>query len=84
MGQTAFATQWAEQGLLADLTDLIGDYPNLMANISQEQYGDTKFLGDDRIFGIPRPNSYDKAGFVINKKWLDALGLEVPKLSMSL
>ena len=78
-GADSFATQWAEQGLLADLTDLIGDYPNLMANISQEQYGDTKFLGDDRIFGIPRPNSYDKAGFVINKKWLDALGLEVPE-----
>lgn len=78
-GADSFATQWAEQGLLADVTDLVGDYPNLMANISQEQFGDTQFLDDGRIYGIPRPNSYDKAGFVINKKWLDALGLEVPE-----
>ena len=56
-GADSFATQWAEQGLLADVTDLVGDYPNLMANISQEQFGDTKFLDDGRIYGIPRPNS---------------------------
>lgn len=78
-GADTFATQWAEQGLLADVTDKLQNYPNLMANISQEQFGDTKLLGDDRIYGVPRPNSYDKGGFVINKKWLDALGLEVPE-----
>lgn len=78
-GADVFATQWAEEGLLADVTDKIQNYPNLMSNISEEQYGDTKLLGDGRIYGIPRPNSYDKAGFMINKKWLDKLGLEVPE-----
>lgn len=78
-GADVFATQWAEEGLLLDVTDLIGNYPNLSSNISAEQYGDTKLLGDDRIYGIPRPNSYDKHGFLINKKWLDAVGMEAPK-----
>ena len=78
-GADTYATQWAEEGLLADVTDLIKDYTNLSTNISKEQYGDTKLLGDDRIFGVPRPNSYDKAGFLINKKWLKAVGMDAPR-----
>jgi ABC-type glycerol-3-phosphate transport system substrate-binding protein len=78
-GADIFATQWAEEGLLLDLTDRIAQYPNLAANISKEQYGDCVFLPDGKIYGIPRPNSYDKFGFVINKKWLDNLGLKPPR-----
>ena len=78
-GADIFATQWAQQGLLLDVTDLIQKYPNLQANISKEQYGDCVFLPDGRIYGIPRPNSYDEWGYVINKKWLDKLGLQPPK-----
>lgn len=77
-GADAYATQWAEEGLLADVTDLIKDYPNLSTNISEEQYGDCKFLPDGRIYGVPRPNSYDQWGFMINKKWLDAVGMKAP------
>jgi putative aldouronate transport system substrate-binding protein len=78
-GADIFATQWAQEKLILDLTDRIAAYPNLKANISAEQYGDCVFLPDGRIYGIPRPNSYDKWGFVINKKWLDKLGLEPPR-----
>jgi ABC-type glycerol-3-phosphate transport system substrate-binding protein len=78
-GADIFATQWAEEGLLLDLTGRIAAYPNLQANITQEQYGDCVFLPDGKIYGVPRPNSYDKFGFVINKKWLDALGLKAPR-----
>ncbi len=77
-GADIFATQWAEEGLLMDVTDKLAEYPNLSSNISAEQYGDCVFLPDGRIYGIPRPNSYDKWGFVINKKWLDAVGMEAP------
>jgi ABC-type glycerol-3-phosphate transport system substrate-binding protein len=78
-GADIFATQWAEEGLLLDLTDKISQYPNLAANITKEQYGDCIFLPDGRIYGVPRPNSYDKWGFLINKKWLDKLGLKAPR-----
>ena len=78
-GADIFATQWAQEGLLVDLTDTIANYPNLSANISKEQYGDCIFLPDGRIYGVPRPNSYDRWGFLINKKWLDKLGLKPPR-----
>lgn len=77
-GADIFAAQWAEQGLILDVTDKIKDYPNLMENITPQQYGDCKFLPDGRIYGIPRPNSYDSWGFMINKVWLDKVGLDVP------
>lgn len=77
-GADIFAKQWAEEGLLLDVTDLIGDYPNLSKNISTEQMGDCAFLDDGRFYGIPRPNSYDKWGFIINTKWLEAVGMEAP------
>ncbi|MCL2703368.1 MAG: extracellular solute-binding protein [Defluviitaleaceae bacterium] len=78
-GADIFATQWAEEGLLLDVTELIANYPNLSANVTMEQFGDCIFLPDGRIYGVPRPNSYDKWGFLINKKWLDNLGLEPPR-----
>ena len=78
-GADIFATQWAQEGLILDVTDKIANYPNLKANISKEQYGDCIFLPDGRIYGIPRPNSYDSWGFLINKKWLDKLGLKPPR-----
>jgi putative aldouronate transport system substrate-binding protein len=78
-GADISATQWAQEGLILDVTDRIARYPNLRANISPEQYGDCVFLPDGRIYGVPRPNSFDKFGYIINKKWLDKLGLKPPK-----
>lgn len=77
-GADAFARQWAEEGLLLDVTDRIGDYANLSRNISQEQFGDVAFLEDGRYYGVPRPNSYDKWGFLINTKWLEEVDMEAP------
>jgi len=77
-GADIFAAQWADEGLLLDVTELRHNYPNLMANITEEQWGDTIFVGD-RIHGIPRPNSGDRWGFIINQRWLNNLGLEAPR-----
>jgi ABC-type glycerol-3-phosphate transport system substrate-binding protein len=77
-GADIFASQWAEEGLLLDVTDIRHSYANLMDNITEEQWGDTVFHGD-RIHGVPRPNSGDRWGFLINTRWLDNLGLEAPR-----
>ena len=77
-GADVDAKMWAEEELLLELTDLIDQYPNMSANHSKEQRGDCDFFGDDRIWGLPRANSYDKWGFLINKKWLDKVGKEIP------
>jgi putative aldouronate transport system substrate-binding protein len=71
-------TTWAKQGVFANLTSLVKNYPNLMTNISPQQWGDVKLTGDNTLWGVPRPNSYDKWGFIINKAWLDKLRLSVP------
>jgi len=55
-GADISAAQWAEEGLLMDVTDVIQNYPNLSSNITMEQYGDCVFLPDGRIYGIPKPN----------------------------
>ena len=78
-GADIFATQWAQEGLLLDITDKIANYPNLKANISPLQFTDCSFLNDGRIYGVPRPNTNNKWGYIINKKWLDKLGLQPPK-----
>ncbi|MBB6733466.1 extracellular solute-binding protein [Cohnella zeiphila] len=70
--------KWSQQGLLATLDDKIGQYPNLTANISKAQWGDTTALTDGKIHGVPRPNSYDRWGYLINQKWLDKLQLQAP------
>ena len=77
-GADIAAKEWAEDGLLLDLTDLIDQYPNIAANHTKEQLGDCEFLADGRIYGLPRANSYDKWGFLINKAWLDKVGKEAP------
>ena len=78
-GADVDAKMWAEEGLLLELTDLIDQYPNMSANHSVEQRGDCDFFGDGHIWGLPRANSYDRWGFLINKKWLDKVGKEIPK-----
>jgi putative aldouronate transport system substrate-binding protein len=78
-GTDVDATNWAKENLFVNLTNLIKSYPNLEKNISAQQWGDTKLLNDNNIWGVPRPNSYDKWGFIINKTWLTKLGLKAPK-----
>lgn len=70
--------KWSSEGLLADITDDIQNYPNLMKNISEQQWGDTTARHDGKIYGVPRCNSYDYWGFMINKEWLENLNLEAP------
>jgi putative aldouronate transport system substrate-binding protein len=77
-GADTAAKQWAEDGLLLELTDIIDQYPNMSANHSLEQRGDCDFFNDGHIWGLPKANSYDVWGFLINKKWLDKVGKEIP------
>jgi putative aldouronate transport system substrate-binding protein len=70
--------KWASEGLLAELDGLIGSYPNLTANISPQQWEDCRAPSTGKIVAVPRPNSYDYWGYVINQTWLDKLGLKAP------
>ena len=70
--------RFARDGLLADITDLRLNYPNLMSNLTPEQWEDGRSATTGRIMAMPRSNATDYWGFVIRQDWLDNLGLSVP------
>lgn len=63
--------KWAEDGMLWELDDLIVDYPNLMANIPENQWDATRVNG--KIYAVPRPNGDTVYGFYANVEWLNKL-----------
>ena len=70
-------TKWANEGLLYNLTDVVKKYPNIMKGLSAGQWSDGSINGT--VWAVPRPNAYDKWGFIVNKKWLDKVGLPIPR-----
>lgn len=75
--------KYASQGLLIPLNDLIDEYaPNLKAILdSHPHYRQQITAPDGNIYSLPtinemNPTTHDK--LLINKTWLDNLGLEIP------
>ena len=74
---------YAADGLFVDLTDLVGNYPDLMAYVDTNGAGDycwERMTVDGRIYGIPTRSvnaTMYTAG--IRQDWLDNLGLEKPE-----
>ncbi|MCD9025059.1 extracellular solute-binding protein [Cohnella silvisoli] len=77
-GADANMEKWAQNGLLASLDDKIGNYPNLMKNITKEMWDAVKSVNDGKTYIIPRPNVVNHWGYVINQQWLDKLGMKTP------
>jgi putative aldouronate transport system substrate-binding protein len=77
-GSDIQSTQWAEQGIFANVTDKIANYPNLMKNIDAQHWSDTAFFNDGQFYGVTRPGADNMFGYLINKKWLEKLGAEAP------
>lgn len=69
---------WAKNGLLLPLDDKIDQYPNLKDNISDEMWALTKAPSTGQISAVPKSNTTSHWGYVVNQKWLDALGMEPP------
>lgn len=69
--------KWAADGLLADITGKIKNYPNLMKNISTDMWNVVK-TSNGKINSVPKANVVNDWGYVINQNWLDKLGLKAP------
>lgn len=76
-GGDANYQKWASDGLLADITDKIDNYPNLKSNISEDMWDAVK-TDDGKIYSVPKANVENHWGFTVNQKWLDKLGLKAP------
>lgn len=70
--------QWADDGLLAELDDLIPNYENIVSNVTSEMMDAMRSTNTGKIHGIAKPNMVNYYGMVINQQWLDNLNLEVP------
>ena len=73
---------YAQEGLFADITDLVGNYPELMEYVDTNgmgQYCWDRMTIDGAIYGVPtrsvNPTMYTAA---IRQDWLDNKGLAVP------
>jgi putative aldouronate transport system substrate-binding protein len=71
-------SKWAQDGLIWDLEDKIQNYPNLMKNISEEQWGAARTSTTGTICAVPRTNGEGKWGVVANTEWLEKLDTEMP------
>jgi ABC-type glycerol-3-phosphate transport system substrate-binding protein len=70
--------QWAEQGLLKPVNDLVKNYPNLTRNITTEQIQNAAIASTGLSYGVPRTNKVNRWGFMTNVRWLKKLGAEAP------
>ncbi len=77
-GADANMETWASNGLIAALDDKIGNYPNLMSNITKDMWEAVKSVNDGKTYIVPRPNVVNNWGYMINQQWLDKLGLKAP------
>ena len=69
---------WAKNGLLTPLDDKLAKYPNLMANINKDLWNSVRADFDGKIYLIPRMNTVNHWGYMINQQWLDKLKLKAP------
>jgi putative aldouronate transport system substrate-binding protein len=69
--------KWAEDGLLADITDKVKNYPSLMDNITEDMWNSVR-VKDGKIYSVPKPNMEAHWAMIMNQKWLDKLGLKAP------
>lgn len=76
-GGDANYQKWASDGLLADITDKINNYPNLMSNLSKDMWDAVK-TADGKIYSVPKANIDGYWGYLVNQQWLKKVGLQTP------
>lgn len=67
---------YADQGALMDLTELVKDCPNILENIPQEALD--RCTIDGKLYAIPVWCSQNRMNTVIRQDWLDNLDLDAP------
>lgn len=74
-GKSAEFAQTAQAGGYWDLTDVLGDYPNLTPENEEVAHGASI---NGKTYGIFRLRDAMRAAVILRKDWLEKLGLEEP------
>ena len=65
-----------ESGMFLDISDMIGNYPDLMKWTSEASWEALDLLRDGRVWGIPRSTVARADGFLLDEQWLQKLNIE--------
>jgi len=71
----------AEAGAFWDLTEYLGDYPNLTTTFPEVQQAASV---NGKVYGIFRARDVMRAAVIVRKDWLENLGLELPETTEDL
>lgn len=80
-----FPTEWltqtsfidaCESGMFLDISDMIGNYENLMAHTNEISWDALDIFNDGRIWGIPRSTVCRADGFLVREDWLNNLNID--------
>jgi ABC-type glycerol-3-phosphate transport system substrate-binding protein len=70
--------QWAEQGLIRPVDDLVKKYPNIMHNVTPDMFDVASIASTGKAYGVPRTNKINYWGYIVNAEWLKKLGVSAP------
>ena len=70
--------KWAADGLIWELDDLIGKYPNLTKNITKNMWEMARTSTTGKIHAVPRPTGTSRWGVIANEEWLKKLDTTMP------
>lgn len=73
----ASMVDYAEQGALRPLDDLMDQMPSVVASVSEKAFTTCSFNGS--IYAVPCITSSHRLNVAYRKDWLDKLGLKVPE-----
>ncbi len=74
----AYLETWAADGIILPLDDYIPKYEHITAQLTPEMQEAFRANSTGKIVALTRPHNLNQWGFVINKTWLDNLGLKEP------
>lgn len=80
-GKTPGFVKNAEAGAFWDLTDKLGEYPNLKTTFPDIQQNASI---NGKVYGVYRGRAPMRAAVMFRQDWLDKLGLEAPKTTEDL
>ena len=73
--QTSF-TEACESGMFYDISDMLENYPNLMAHTAQISWEALDVFNDGRVWGVPRSTVCRADGFLLREDWLKNLNID--------
>ena len=75
-GKTPGFVRNAQAGAFWELSDYLGDYPNLTTNLPEVQQAASV---NGEVYGIFRARDAMRAAVILRKDWLEAVGMEAPE-----